>query len=75
MALETQALISVLRKLPEVRLKLIEVAWQVVGEDGALDIDKLGSLSMDLKDAVREAHGYVDSTKVAICALKNIARS
>jgi hypothetical protein len=75
MSLEVRDLIRALREVPEVRLRLLEVAWEVTKDDGSLDYDKLPFLSGELQEAVSEAEGYVRSTREAVWALKRMGRS
>ena len=73
--METSEIVRALRGVPEVRLRLIEVAWKVTGDDGQLDYDVIRSISGALQEAFSEARDYVQSTREAVWALKQIARS
>ena len=73
--METSEIVRALREVPEVRLRLIEVAWKVTGDDGQLDYDVIRSISGALQEAFSEAREYVQSTRETVWALKQIARS
>ena len=67
-----QDLIEVLKTVPEKRLKLVELSWQVVKEDGGLDQNKLASLAQELELAIEEAQGYSAATEKALWSLRHI---
>ena len=73
--METSEIVRALREVPEVRLRLIEVAWKVTRDDGQLDYDVIRTISGALQEAFSEAREYVQSTREAVWALKQIARS
>ena len=73
--MEAKDLIRVLRGMPEVSLRLIELAREVTKDDGSLDYDKLPFVSGELQEAVSEAKGYAGSTQRTVWALKQMARS
>ena len=56
-------LVRILSEMPEVRLRLIDLAWQVIGEDGSLDRDKLAFYATEISDAIKEAQEYAEATK------------
>jgi len=67
-----QDLIEILKTVPEKRLKLIELARQVVKEDGGLDQNKLASLAEELELAIEEAQVYAKATEGALWSLKKL---
>jgi len=68
--MKTGDLISALKALPEVRLRLFELAWQVSGDDG-VDPKKLAFFSKELEEAIAEAKDYARATREAIeCLIK-----
>ena len=75
MSLEVRDLIRVMREVPEMRLRLIDLAWEVTKDDGSLDYDRLPFLSEEMQEAISEAEGYVRSTREAVWALKRMAHS
>lgn len=67
--------IRALREVPEERLRLIELAWELVGEDGNLDCGKAVFHSQELEEALAEAQAYVQAAKEALWELSRLARS
>jgi len=53
-----------------VELDLIQLAWELVGEDGRLDLDLLRFRMEDINLAEREADAYAHGTFVMREALK-----
>jgi len=72
---DTQDLVRVLKEVPECRLHIIKLAWEVVGDDGSPDADKLGFHHKELKEALAEAEAYVEATKGAVLCLINMGQS
>ena len=70
--MDTQDLVRLLKEVPECRLHIIKLAWEVVGDDGSPDPDKLGFRSKELKEALAEAEGYGEATKGAVLCLINM---
>jgi hypothetical protein len=68
-------LIHALKGVPEFRLRLIELAWQVVKEDGSLDVEKLAFYARELDEAIHEAESYSEITKEVVKCLRGLARS
>ena len=64
-----------LRQVPETKLRIIDLAWQVVNEDGSLDDEKTLLVAEELEEAVDEAEAYCRATKEAIGCLRNLAQS
>ena len=73
--MKTSDIIQALRKVPRCRLRLIELAWEVVGDDGSLDPEKLTFRGKELKEAIDEAEAYAQGTKEAVQCLKETGRS
>jgi hypothetical protein len=68
-------LVAILREMPPVRLRLIDLAWQVVGEDGSLDSEKITFYAKELTEAIKEAEAYADATKEVVQWLREMVRS
>lgn len=68
-------LIDALKELPEVRLRLIDLARQVAREDGSIDVERAMFLGKELEEAVNEARAYAESTRKAVWCLMNMGRS
>ena len=73
--MEAKDLIRVLREVPEVNLRLIDLAREVIRDDGSMDYNRLPFVSGELQEAVSEARGYAAGTEGAVWALKRMARS
>ena len=73
--MDTSKLIDALRVVPEFRLRLIELAWEVVRDDGSLDPERLTFRGKELKEAVDEAEAYARATKEAVQWLREMGRS
>jgi len=73
--METCDLISALKTVPEFRLRLIELAWQVAGDDGSLDLEKLAFCAKEVEEAVAEAKACAQATREAIECLMAMVRS
>jgi len=69
--IDQEVLIEILRQVPEKRLKIFELAWELVGEDGNLDPDKVIFYSEELEQAVSEAKAYSAETAEAVQCLKS----
>ena len=73
--MDTGELIRALRKVPEFRLRLIGLAWEVIGGDGNLDGKSLAFRSKELKEAIDEAEAYSRATKEAVRCLRKMGHS
>ena len=56
-------LIRALEMVPEKRLRLLELAWEVVDEKGELDQDRVIRLAAELQEAFQEARSYSHQTE------------
>ena len=68
-------LVNALRTVPQVRLRLTELAWKLTGDDGSLDAEKLAFHHQELVEAIHEAEAYEKSTIEAVRCLMSIAHS
>ena len=68
-------LIRVLKEVPECRLRLIELAWETVGDDGSIDPEKLGFRRKELEEAIAEAEAYAKATRGAVQCLTDMNHS
>ena len=66
-----EELIEILKQVPEKRLRIFELAWELVGENGNLDPDKVAFYSEELEQAVFEAKAYSAETAEAVQCLKS----
>ena len=68
-------MVEALRPLPQVRLRLIELAWKIVREDGSPDPDRLAFHHKELVEAIAEAEAYEKATKGAVLCLRRMGHS
>ena len=68
-------LVRVLEGLPETRLRLIDLAWEVVDDEGAIDPDKVALNYKEISEAMDEAQAYAQATEKAVLCLNVLARS
>lgn len=68
-------LVRVLEGLPETRLRLIDLAWEVVDDEGAIDPDKVALNYKEISEAVDEAQAYSQATEKAVVCLNVLAHS
>ena len=73
--METQDLIRILKGVPETRLRLIDLTWKVVDDEGVIDPDKVALNYKEISEAVDEASAYSQETERAVLCLKDLARS
>lgn len=65
-------IVSALGKVPEARLKLVELANRLKGEDGQLQYDGFGEIQGEINVAVAEARAYVRSAESVKLALRRL---
>ena len=73
--METDALIKALKSVPEAHLRLIDLAWKLVGEDGTVDVDKLSFYAKEVEQAAAEVEAYSKATQELVACLRELARS
>ena len=65
---------EILKSVPEVKLKVILLTWELLGEDGRIDIRKASYNSQEVDAALGEAENYAQQTERAVSYLKNLLR-
>jgi hypothetical protein len=66
-----EQLTELLRKLPAVQLDLLELTRKAVGENGALDAQKIAFHYQEIGSAIAQAESYARATKGMVqCLLK-----
>ena len=75
MSVDNELFIRALKQMPEARLRLIELAWQLVMEDGSINVKLAAFLVKDLGEAIAEAKGYAAATQEAVRCLRRMALS
>ncbi len=68
-------LVQALRGVPARRLRLIDLARQVVRDDGSLDSAQLAFRQKELEEAIAEAQAYVAMTGEVVQCLREMGRS
>ena len=66
-------LIRALKGVPETRLRLIDLAWEITREDGSIDFEKAAFYGKEIEEAINEAEGYAQATREAVLCLRRIA--
>jgi len=74
---KNQELIAALEGVPAKRLRLLELARQLVRPGGEIDLDACSSppLSDEISAAVEEARGYGEQTRQLRWSLEQLLRS
>ena len=66
--------IQSLKRVPECRLSIIDLAWQIAGENGGEIDDSIMLHHLEVEAAVKEAKAYVADTRKAILMICQLAR-
>lgn len=69
-----ERLLELIRGLPEVRLELLDLAWDLHGEDGKPDPQKIAFHYTELEKAIGEAETYTRATREMVGCLINLIR-
>ena len=64
--------ISILRRVPEKRLRVFELAGELLDEHGELDLDAAAAHQPEINLAIAEAEGYTRATRQALEALRQL---
>lgn len=70
---DIEKVIAALDKIPETHLRILDLAREMVTEDGLIDYDMLAAQQPEVNLAVAEAQAYSRSTKKAIESLDKIS--
>jgi hypothetical protein len=65
-------LINVLKTVPEKKLLIVDLSWQLIGDTGQIDYRKVIDRQKEVNLALAEAHAYANATTKAIHALFRI---
>ena len=68
-----QDLIKALEAVPEKKLRLLELARELVGPDGKLDMDRAVARAAEVDAAVKEARAYISETEKLKWALQRLS--
>ncbi len=69
-----QDLVKALRTVPEKKLRLVELAWELVAPDGQPDMDKAAERVDEVGAACSEASAYTQATQGLLWQLKHLGR-
>ena len=67
-------IVEILKSVPEVKLKIIPLTWELLDEKGRIDIKKASYNSKEVDAALEEAESYARTTESAVSHLKNLLR-
>ena len=68
-------LVDAMREVPQTKLVLIELAWQIYREVGSFDPAKVAMYHKEIEAAGSESAEYARTTREMILCLKELARS
>ena len=68
-------LVKALRTVPEKKLRLVELAWELANEEGELNVEAAAERVDEVNAAAREATGYIEATRRLLWHLNELARS
>ena len=63
-------LVSILNTVPERRLRILELAWELVDANGELDENQAVLRMQEIREACQEAEDYAAATKKMVWSLK-----
>ncbi|MBA7465716.1 hypothetical protein ES707_00886 [subsurface metagenome] len=63
---------EILKSVPEVKLKIIPLTWELLDESGHIDIKKSSYNVKEVDAALEEAESYARTTESAVSHLKNL---
>ena len=67
-------IVEILKSVPEVNLKIIPLTWELLDENGRIDIKQASYNSKEVDAALEEAESYARTTESAVSHLKNLLR-
>ena len=67
-------IVEILKSVPDVKLRIIPLTWELLDETGHIDIKKASYNAKDVDAALEEAGDYAHSTESAVNRLKNLLR-
>ncbi len=65
-------LLDLLKNLPAIHLGLLDLTWQMTGEDGALDPQKISFRYTEMEKGIAEAESYSQATKEMVQCLTRL---
>lgn len=73
--MNSKELVKILEEVPEFNLRLIQIAREIVDDNGAIDANKMSFCRKEVEEAAKEAEAYIKDTKEAIRCLMNMDHS
>lgn len=70
--MDTHDLVRALGCVPQFRPAIIQLAWELVREDGTVDDKKVAFYGKELEEALKEAESYARATADAIRCLRTL---
>jgi PRTRC genetic system protein C len=64
--------VNVIRRVPEKRLAVMELACELFGDDGEVDVDVAAARQPEINLAIAEVEGYARATRQAVEALRHL---
>ena len=65
---------EILKSVPEVKLKIIPLTWELLDDNGHIDVRKASYKTKEVDAALEEAESYAQHTESAVSHLKNLLR-
>ncbi len=65
-------LVELLKNLPAVHLELLDLTWQLTGDGGTLDPQKISFHYTEMEKAISEAESYTRATKEMVQCLTRL---
>lgn len=72
---QTEEIIEILRRVPEKKLSLIDLANKIPIKGGSFDVDAVMDMKPEINRAISEARAYSDRTKKAVSNLLHLPSS
>ncbi|MDP3064133.1 MAG: hypothetical protein Q8O40_13125 [Chloroflexota bacterium] len=69
-----QDLVKALRTVPEKKLRLVELAWELANEEGELNVEAAAERVDEVNAAAHEAGAYIEATRRLLWRLNELAR-
>ena len=63
---------EILKSVPEVKLKIVPLTWELLDESGHINIKKASYNVKEVDAALEEAESYAKTTESAVSHLKNL---
>jgi len=67
-------IVEILKSVPEVKLRIIPLTWELLDGSGHIDIKKASYKTREVETALAEAEHYAQSAESAVSRLQNLLR-